>query len=98
MNKAELVAAMAEKSGMKKAAAEMALEAFISTVEESVAAKEPVRLIGFGTFEARERAKRKGKNPQTGKSITIPARTVPVFKAGKAFKMLLASAKKRKKK
>ena len=83
MNKTELVAAVAEKAGLD---AEKALCAFIETVKEEVAKDEKVQLIGFGTFEARKRNARTGKNPQSGEAIEIPAATVPAFKAGKAFK------------
>lgn len=86
MNKTELVAAVAEKTGLTKKDAEKALAAVVETVKEVVAKKEKVQLIGFGTFEARKRNARTGKNPQTGKAIKIAAATVPAFKAGKAFK------------
>lgn len=86
MNKAELIASMAEKSELTKKDAELALKAFIESVEEALEGREKVQLIGFGTFETRERAERKGRNPRTKEEITIPASTVPVFKAGKEFK------------
>ncbi len=86
MNKTELVAAVAEKTGLTKKDAEKALAAVVETVKEVVAKEEKVQLIGFGTFEARKRNARTGKNPQTGKAIKIAAATVPAFKAGKAFK------------
>jgi DNA-binding protein HU-beta len=86
MNKVELVSAIAEKSGLTKKDAELALKAFVEAVEETVAKKDKVALVGFGTFEPRERAQRAGRNPKTGAELTIPATTVPVFKAGKAFK------------
>ena len=86
MNKTELVAAVAEKTGLTKKDAEKALAAVVETVKEVVAKEEKVQLIGFGTFEARKRSARTGKNPQTGKAIKIAAATVPAFKAGKAFK------------
>ena len=82
MNKTELVAAVAEKTGLTKKDAEKLIE----TVKEEVAKNEKVQLIGFGTFEARKRNARTGKNPQSGEAIEIPAATVPAFKAGKAFK------------
>ena len=84
MNKKELVAATAEASGMPKKCVEMVLKALTANVIAEVAKKG--QLIGFGTFEARARAARTGKNPQTGKPIKIAAATVPAFKAGKAFK------------
>ena len=89
MNKTELVAAMAEKAGLSKKDAEKALNAFIESVEETVKAGDKVSLIGFGTFETRERAARDGKNPRTGEKIKIAASKTPAFKAGKAFKDML---------
>ena len=89
MNKTELVAAVAEKTGLTKKDAEKALVAVVETVKEVVAKEEKVQLIGFGTFEARKRNARTGKNPQTGKAIKIAAATVPAFKAGKAFKEMV---------
>jgi DNA-binding protein HU-beta len=86
MNKAELVASMAEKSGMSKKDAEKALNAFIESVEGALISGDKVQLVGFGSFEVRQRAERKGRNPQTKEEITIPASKVPVFKVGKAFK------------
>lgn len=89
MNRTELVAKMAEKAEVSKKDAEKMLNAFIDTVEEAVKADDKVQLVGFGTFESRERTAREGKNPRTGEKITIPACKVPAFKAGKAFKDLL---------
>ena len=86
VNKTELVAAMAENSGLSKKDAEKALNAFIESVENAVKSGDKVSLIGFGTFEARERAARTGKNPRTGEAIKIEACKIPAFKAGKAFK------------
>ncbi|WMJ80260.1 HU family DNA-binding protein [Clostridium sp. MB40-C1] len=86
MNKAELIASMSEKTQLTKKDAEAALKAFIESVEEALGKGEKVQLIGFGTFETRERAERKGRNPRTKEEIVIPASTVPVFKAGKEFK------------
>jgi len=86
VNKTELVASMAEKSSLTKKDAEAALKAFIDSVQEALAKGEKVQLVGFGTFEARERAARVGRNPRTKEEITIPASVVPVFKAGKEFK------------
>lgn len=86
MNKAELVAAMAEAAGISKKAAEQALGAFTSAVTETVANGGKVQLVGFGTFERGTRSAREGRNPQTGEAIKIPATNVPKFKAGKAFK------------
>ena len=89
MNKTELVALMAEEAGLSKKDAEKALNAFIGSVQNTVKAGDKVSLIGFGTCEARERAAREGKNPQTGEKIKIAACKVPAFKAGKAFKDLV---------
>ena len=86
MNKAELITSMAEKSQLTKKDAESALKAFIDSVQEALESGEKVQLIGFGTFETRERAAREGRTPRTKETITIPASTVPVFKAGKEFK------------
>ena len=86
MNKAELITSMAEKSQLTNNDAESALKAFIDSVQEALENGDKVQLIGFGTFETRERAAREGRNPRTKETITIPASTVPVFKAGKEFK------------
>ncbi len=86
MNKKELVVAVAAKTGMTQASVEKALKALVEVTVAEVAKKGKVQLIGFGTFEARARAARTGKNPQDGKPIKIAAATVPAFKAGKAFK------------
>ena len=84
MNKKELVEKLIEKSGEKKA--EKVLNAFIETVKEAVANGDNVQLVGFGTFEARERAARDARNPQTGATLKIAAHNVPAFRPGKAFK------------
>ena len=94
MNKAELVAKIAEKAGMTKKDSEIALNAFIESVQGALKANDKVQLVGFGTFEVRQRNARKGRNPQTGKEITIPASKAPVFKVGKALKDSVASSKK----
>ena len=86
MNKTELIAAIAEKAEITKKDAEKALAAFIESVEGALKANDKVQLVGFGTFEVKERAARKGRNPQTKQEITIPASKAPAFKAGKAFK------------
>ncbi len=85
MNKQELVAAIAEKAGITKADAEKAINAFVETTKETLAKKESIQLIGFGTFSVSERAARTGRNPQTGKEIQIAAKNVAKFKAGKAL-------------
>ncbi len=89
MNKAELIAKISEESKLTKKAAETALDAFVTSVEEALKNGEKVQLVGFGTFEVRERAARKGRNPQTKAEIKIPASKAPVFKAGKALKELV---------
>ena len=94
MNKTELVAAIADKAEIKKVDAEKALKAFTTVVSKELKKKGKVQLVGFGTFETSKRAARKGKNPQTGEAIKIPAATVPKFKAGKALKDLVNGAKK----
>lgn len=86
MNKTELINSIALKTGLSKKNSEAALNAFIETVEESLQQGEKVVLVGFGTFEVRERAERKGRNPQTKEEILIPASKAPVFKAGKGLK------------
>ena len=86
MNKAELITSMAEKSQLTKKDAEAALKAFIDSVQEALEGGDKVQLVGFGTFETRERAARDGRNPRTKEVIKIAASTVPVFKAGKEFK------------
>ncbi len=90
MNKVELVASVAEKAGLSKKDAEKAVAAVLGSVVETVAKGDKVQLVGFGTFEVRARGERKGKNPQTGAEIVIPASKQPVFKAGKAFKDAVA--------
>lgn len=89
MNKTELVASMAEKSELSKKDAEKALNAFIESVEEALAKGDKIQLVGFGSFEVRERAERKGRNPQTKEEITIPATKAPIFKVGKGLKDLV---------
>ncbi len=87
MNKAELVAKMAEKSDLTKKDAEIALNAFMDTVEESLVGGDKVQLVGFGTFDVRERKPRQGRNPRNPEQvIEIPASKAPVFKAGKTLK------------
>ena len=86
MNRSELVAALAEKTGSSKKAADDSLRALIEVITEELQKDGKVQLVGFGTFEIRKRAARKGRNPQTKEEIKIPASKAPVFKAGKAFK------------
>ena len=89
MNKAELIAKIAEESKLTKKASEAALDAFVASVQGALKKGDKVQLVGFGTFEVRQRAARKGRNPQTKAEIKIPASKAPVFKAGKALKELV---------
>ncbi|HIQ83133.1 MAG TPA: HU family DNA-binding protein [Candidatus Pullichristensenella stercorigallinarum] len=86
MNKVTLVAKIAEKSGLSKKQAELALGAFIDSVTEALKEGDKVQMMGFGTFEVKERAARTGRNPSTGETIEIPASKTPTFKAGKALR------------
>lgn len=86
MNKTELIAAVAEASGLTKKDAEAALSAFTAEVEKALKGGDKVQLVGFGSFEIKERAARTGRNPKTKEAIEIPACRMPVFKAGKALK------------
>ena len=86
MNKTELVAAVATKADLSKKDAEAAVKAVLDAVPEALADGDKVALVGFGTFEVKERAARTGKNPRTGEAIEIPASKVPSFKAGAALK------------
>lgn len=101
MNKSELVAAITEKSELTKKDSEKALSAVVSSIQEALVAGEKVQLVGFGTFEVRERKAREGRNPRNPEEIIkIPASKAPVFKAGKALKEMVnaKAAKKSKKK
>ena len=89
MNKAELVAAIAENAGLSKKDSEKALAAFVSVVTDELKKGEKVQLVGFGTFEVSARPARTGRNPQTKQTITIPASKAPKFKAGKALKDMI---------
>ena len=86
MNKAELVAAIAEKTDLSKKDSEKALKAFIDVVTEELTKGEKIQLVGFVTFEVAKRAAREGRNPQTGKAMKIAASKAPKFKAGKSLK------------
>lgn len=86
MNKMDLVTKVAETAGMTKKDAEKAVSATFAAVEEALAAGDKVQLVGFGTFEVRDRAARIGRNPKTGAEIKIPATKIPAFKPGKALK------------
>jgi DNA-binding protein HU-beta len=98
MNKGELVDAIAGKANVTKKEADTILSTAIDTIVSSVAAGDKVTLVGFGSFEKRERKAREGRNPKTGESMTIAATTVPGFSAGKAFKETVAAKPKAKKK
>ena len=89
MNKAELIAAIAAKTGETKKSAEESVNAFVSVVTDALTKGEKVQFVGFGSFVVRKRAARKGRNPQTKEEIKIPASKAPVFKAGKAIKDLV---------
>ena len=89
MNKAELIAAIAAKTGDTKKGAEASVNAFVDVITEALIEGDKVQLVGFGSFEVRKRAARKGRNPQTKEEIKIPASKAPVFKAGKALKDLV---------
>ena len=86
MNKSELISAIAEAADLTKADSGRALDATITAITESLKSGDPVTLIGFGTFEVRDRAARTGRNPRTGEAIQIKASRNPAFKAGKALK------------
>lgn len=86
MNKSELIDAMASKTGMTKADAGRALEAFTSTVEDVVSKGDTLTLVGFGTFGVKERNERTGRNPRTGEPLTIAAKKLPYFKPGAGLK------------
>lgn len=86
MNKTDLINAVADHAELSKKDAGKAVDAFVAAVTEALKKGEKVQLVGFGTFEVRERAAREGRNPQTGEAIQIKAAKVPAFKAGKALK------------
>ena len=89
MNKNDLVSAVAAKTGLSKKNSESAVNAFISTVEDSLKDGEKVVLVGFGSFEVKERAARVGRNPRTKEAIEIAGSKAPVFKAGKGLKTIV---------
>ncbi|MCI8392511.1 MAG: HU family DNA-binding protein [Clostridia bacterium] len=89
MNKSDLIAAIAAKTGETKKSAEASLNAMTEAITEALVKGDKVQLVGFGSFEVRKRAARKGRNPQTKEEIKIPASKAPVFKAGKALKDLV---------
>ena len=89
MNKEELVQEISKKAGVTQKEATEVLGSLIETIQKTVAKGKKVTLVGFGTWEARKRAARIGRNPQTGKELKIPAKTVPAFSAGKKFKTIV---------
>lgn len=89
MNKEELVKEVSKKAKVSQKATADVVAAVLETIEKTVSKGKKVTLVGFGTFEARKRAARTGRNPQTGKEIKIPAKTVPAFSAGKKFKTVV---------
>ncbi len=91
VNKTELVSAVAEKANLTKKESERVINALFASIEEALSKGDKVQLVGFGTFEVRDREARKGRNPQTGEEIEIPATKVPAFKAGKALKDAVSS-------
>jgi DNA-binding protein HU-beta len=92
MNKGELIDAVADKAEVSKKDADAIVTAAIEVIMETVASGDKVTLVGFGSFEPRDRAAREGRNPRTGETLKIAATTVPGFSAGKGFKQLVASA------
>ena len=86
MNKSELVSAMAKKSGLSKKHCESALDAFVAATGDALKSGDKVHLVGFGTFEVKNRAARVGRNPRTREPVDIPASKQPTFKPGKVFK------------
>ena len=86
MNKTELIAAVAEKADLSKKDAEAAITAAVEAITGALIEGEKVQLVGFGSFEVKERAARTGRNPRTKETVEIPASKAPVFKAGQAFK------------
>ncbi len=89
MNKNELVAAVAERAGLTRRDSERAVNAFLEAIQDALAEGDKVSLVGFGTFEVRERGARVGRNPQTGETVRIPATKVPAFRAGKGLKLVI---------
>lgn len=90
MNKAELIATVAEKAGLSKKDSEKAVSAMLDTITETLEAGEKVQLVGFGVFDVKVRGARVGRNPKTKEEIAIPESRIPLFKAGKALKDIIA--------
>lgn len=90
MNKTELIAAVAEKTDLSKKDADAVVSAVLGAITDALKAGDKIQLVGFGTFEVRNRAAKQGRNPRTGETMTVPASKVPAFKAGKALKDAVA--------
>ena len=90
MNKTELIAAVAEKTDLSKKDADAAVSAVLGAITDALKAGDKIQLVGFGTFEVRNRAAKQGRNPRTNETMTVPASKVPAFKAGKALKDAVA--------
>lgn len=90
MNKTELIAAVAERTDLSKKDADAAVSAVLGAITDALKAGDKIQLVGFGTFEVRNRAAKQGRNPRTGETMTVPASKVPAFKAGKALKDAVA--------
>ncbi len=90
MNKTELIAAVAEKTDLSKKDADAAVSAVLGAITDALKAGDKIQLVGFGTFEVRNRAAKQGRNPRTGETMAVPASKVPAFKAGKALKDAVA--------
>ncbi len=90
MNKTELIAAVAEKTDLSKKDADAAVSAVLGAITDALKAGDKIQLVGFGTFEVRNRAAKQGRNPRTGETMTVPASKVPAFNAGKALKDAVA--------
>lgn len=90
MNKTELIAAVADKTDLSKKDADAAVSAVLGAITDTLKAGDKIQLVGFGTFEVRNRAAKQGRNPRTGETMTVPASKVPAFKAGKALKDAVA--------
>ena len=90
MNKTELIAAVAEKTDLSNKDADAAVSAVLGAITDALKAGDKIQLVGFGTFEVRNRAAKQGRNPRTGATMTVPASKVPAFKAGKALKDAVA--------
>lgn len=98
MNKSELVSAIANKANITQVEATKVLNALLETVQETLAKGEAITLVGFGSFDVKQRAERQARNLQTGKPMTIPAKKAPVFKAGKGLKEAVNTTTKKAKK